>query len=194
MKVVGITGGVGSGKSMVLAHLKEAYHGMVYELDQVAKDLQRKGTSCYEEIVQCFGSGILAKDGELDRKHLAEIVFSTPEKLEQLNHIVHPAVTDYVLQEIEGARNTGVKYFFIEAALLLENDYDAICDELWYIHTSESVRRERLKASRGYTDHKIDEIIASQLPEEVFFQRCDYVIENSGDFEETKRQIGELLS
>lgn len=77
--------------------------------------------------------------------------------------------------------------------MLLENDYDAICDEIWYIHTEKEIRRERLKASRGYEDGKIEAIVASQMSDEVFRQRCDVVIENSRDFFETKQQIGELL-
>ena len=108
--------------------------------------------------------------------------------------MVHPAVREYLLSEIERQKVEHTAYFIIEAALLLENDYRAICDEIWYIHTSEDVRRQRLKESRGYDDRKISEIIASQLPESEFYAKCDAVVENDGDFEETRRQIGELLA
>lgn len=92
MKVIGITGGVGSGKSAVLKLLEEEYHAVVVQLDEVAKALQRKGTPCWKAIVEAFGREILDENEELDRKKLAQIVFQSSEKLEQLNGIVHPAV------------------------------------------------------------------------------------------------------
>lgn len=193
MKIIGITGGVGSGKSAVLEHLSSDYQAVVYLADDVARNLQQKGEICYEQIVAHFGQDILAADGQIDRAALAKIVFTDPSELQVLNRIVHPAVRTFIINEIEKNRQAGTRYLIIEAALLLESKYDEICDEIWYIHTSEEVRRIRLKASRGYDDEKISNIIASQLPEKEFFERCDAVIENSGDFEDTKKQIGELL-
>ncbi len=101
MKVIGITGGVGSGKSAVLKLLEEEYHAVVVQLDEVAKALQRKGTPCWKAIVEAFGREILDENEELDRKKLAQIVFQSSEKLEQLNGIVHPAVKQQVLLDIE---------------------------------------------------------------------------------------------
>lgn len=101
MKVIGITGGVGSGKSAVLKLLEEEYHAVVVQLDEVAKALQRKGTPCWKAIVEVFGREILDENEELDRKKLAQIVFQSSEKLEQLNGIVHPAVKQQVLLDIE---------------------------------------------------------------------------------------------
>ena len=192
MKIIGITGGVGSGKSKVLECLEQEFGAKVYQADEIAKELQKKGQTCYREMVRYFGKEILALDGEIDRPKLAGIVFKEEEKL--LNQMVHPAVREYLLSEIERQKEEHTAYFIIEAALLLENDYRAICDEIWYIHTSEDVRRQRLKESRGYDDRKISEIIASQLPESEFYAKCDAVVENDGDFEETRRQIGELLA
>ena len=166
----------------------------VYQADEIAKELQKIGQTCYREMVRYFGKEILALDGEIDRPKLAGIVFKEEEKLLRLNQMVHPAVREYLLSEIERQKEEHTAYFIIEAALLLENDYRAICDEIWYIHTSEDVRRQRLKESRGYDDRKISEIIASQLPESEFYAKCDAVVENDGDFEETRRQIGELLA
>ena len=101
MKVIGITGGVGSGKSAVLKLLEEEYHAVVVQLDEVAKALQRKGTPCWKAIIEAFGREILDENEELDRKKLAQIVFQSSEKLEQLNGIVHPAVKQQVLLDIE---------------------------------------------------------------------------------------------
>lgn len=177
MKIIGITGGVGSGKSKVLECLEQEFGAKVYQADEIAKELQKKGQTCYREMVRYFGKEILALDGEIDRPKLAGIVFKEEEKLLRLNQMVHPAVREYLLSEIERQKEEHTAYFIIEAALLLENDYRAICDEIWYIHTSEDVRRQRLKESRGYDDRKISEIIASQLPESEFYAKCDAVVE-----------------
>lgn len=192
MRVIGITGGVGSGKSTVLSHLREAFGAHVCQMDETARELQRRGAPCYEEIINTFGTGILRDDGELDRQKLGKIVFSDGEKLQQLNAIVHPAVFRQVQSEIDEKKQEGVRLFVVEAALLTEEGM-ALCDEMWYIYASTDVRRERLKRSRGYTDDKIDRMIASQPEEEAFRKACAIVIDNSGTPEETKRQIGEHL-
>lgn len=99
------------------------------------------------------------------------------------------------MQEVEKERSLGrVDFFFLEAALLIEEGYDRIVDELWYVYADEEVRRKRLKESRGYSDAKIDHIFHSQLPEEEFRRHCRRVIENNGDLQETCRQIDEVLA
>lgn len=193
MKVLGITGGVGSGKSQVLEYLHDAYGAVIRQLDGVAKELQRKGGGCYTRIVETFGMEIVTADGELDREKLAQIVFAEEEKLRVLNEIVHPEVKRQVKREIAEQKRKGTPLFVIEAALLTTAGYEEICDEMWYIYTEEAVRRERLKASRGYTDKKITDMIQSQPMEEGYRSGCTAVIDNSGSFEETKKQIGELL-
>lgn len=192
MKVLGITGGVGSGKSLVLEYLKEEYGAYICQMDETAKELQKSGTECFREIVRHFGTEIVGSDGELDRAKLGGIVFAEEEKLKKLNEIVHPAVLEHVRRDIEEKAGTGVKLYVVEAAVLTDVFRD-LSDELWYIYVREEIRRERLKASRGYTDERITRMIASQPAEEVFRETCDVVIDNSGDFEETKRQIGERL-
>ena len=192
MKVLGITGGVGSGKSLVLEYLKKEYGAYICQMDETAKELQKSGTECFREIVRHFGTEIVGSDGELDRARLGGIVFAEEEELKKLNEIVHPAVLEHVRLDIEEKAGTGVKLYVVEAAVLTDVFRD-LSDELWYIYVREEIRRERLKASRGYTDERITRMIASQPAEEVFRETCDVVIDNSGDFEETKRQIGERL-
>lgn len=193
MRIIGITGGIGAGKSKVLEYLKDAFGAKICQADEVARDLQKKGQECHTRIVEHFGNGILTPEGELDRKELGHLVFADQKKLQWLNETVHPEVKRYIAKAIEEERKKGTKLFIIEAALLIEDHYDAICDELWYIHTSENVRRERLKQSRGYTDEKIDTILRAQLAEETFRMHCSAVIDNSGTFENTKKQVGELI-
>lgn len=193
MKVIGITGGVGCGKSAVLAYLESEYAAVVTELDEVAKNLQKSGQECFGQIVAQFGVEILGDDGELDRSRLAEIVFRDPEKLAKLNTIVHPKVKEWVREDIARKRKDGVGLYVIEAALLPTAGYESICDEMWYIYAEEPVRRRRMKESRGYTDEKITQMIASQPTERMFRESCGHMIDNSGTLENTKKQIGELL-
>lgn len=193
MKVLGITGGVGSGKSEVLRYMEQEYDAVVCQLDEVAKALQKKGTDCYDKIIEQFGLEITGENGELDRKKLAAIIFQDEEKRRMLNGIVHPEVKKWVEQDIIEKEKREVPLYVIEAALLPEAGYEDICREMWYIYTEESVRRERLKKSRGYSDETISRMIRSQSPESVFRKACRIVIDNSGTFERTKKQIGEQL-
>lgn len=192
MKVLGITGGVGSGKSEVLNYLREAYGAVVCQMDETAKRLQEKGTGCFRKITEAFGPEIIGADGELDRKKLGARVFSDPEQLRLLNSIVHPEVLRSVSADIRKHTEEGTPLYVVEAALLPDVGGE-LCDEIWYIYASEEVRRERLKASRHYSDEKITDMIASQPSEETFRRACTAVIDNSGPFENTERQIGERL-
>ena len=193
MKIIGITGGVGSGKSRVLSYVEEQFSAIICQADHVAWELQKPGQKCYLQIVEHFGREILNDDETIDRKKLGQIVFNNNEELLVLNAIMHPAVKEDIRNRICNARENGSEYFIIEAALLLEDNYKQICDELWYIYTDESTRRLRLKESRAYSDEKIDAIMASQLSEEIFRKECQIVIDNSGDFEDTCYQIDEAM-
>ena len=193
MKIIGITGGVGSGKSRVLSYMETKYHAVVCQADHVAWKLQEPGQKCYAQIVSYFGENILNEDHTINRGKLGQIVFADNDKLCKLNQIMHPAVKEYISEWIHREQATATKYFIIEAALLLEENYNQICDEMWYIYCDESTRRERLRSSRGYTNEKTDAIIASQLSEEIFRKECQIVIDNSGDFEDTCYQIEKAM-
>ena len=189
MKIIGVTGGVGAGKSAVLSYLEDKYEAYVVLADQVANLLKEPGQVCYDPIVKLLGKDVLQEDGWIDRKKMGQMIFSDAALLQQVNEIIHPAVKQYIIEQIEKSRSEDVKTFIIEAALLLDDHYDEICDEVWYIFTTEEVRRMRLKESRGYTDEYITNIIKKQLSEEVFREKCDVVIDNSGSVEETRAQI-----
>lgn len=193
MKIIGITGGVGSGKSRVLSYMETKYNAVICQADHVAWKLQEPGQKCHADIVACFGEEILNADQTINRGKLGQIVFADNSKLLLLNRIMHPAVKEYILEMIREETENGTTYFFIEAALLLEEHYNLICDELWYIYCDEEIRRKRLKMSRGYTDEKIDAIMASQLSEQIFCKECQIVIDNSGDFEDTCYQIDKAM-
>lgn len=200
--ILGITGGVGAGKSTVLAYLAKKYGARILELDRVAEMLQRPGGACYENMLKLLrayaaSSGreedILLEDGSFDRSAVASLVFGDRKLLGQLNGIIHPAVREYVEAQI---RNVSPQELtVIEAALLLEERYDEICDEIWYIYASEEARRERLKKSRGYTDDKITGIMNSQKSDAYFREHCAFVVDNSSDdVENTFKQIDKGLS
>jgi len=193
MKIIGITGGVGSGKSRVLSYMESRFDAVVCQADHVAWLLQEPGQKCYAQIVKHFGREILHDDATINRKKLGQIVFGDKEELLVLNGIMHPAVKQAIVEQIKIEQENETDYFVLEAALLLEDGYKQICDELWYIYTDEMTRRYRLKESREYSDEKIDAIMASQLSEEVFQKECQIVIDNSGDFKDTCYQIDKFM-
>lgn len=195
MRFIGITGGVGAGKSAILSYLAKKPKTKVMLADEIAHDLMEPGTECYREIVARFADeDILMSDGSFDRGRLAQVIFSDVTKREAMNAIVHPAVKEYVRQQYALELQKGeLELLILEAALLIEEEYDEICDELWYIYTNEQNRRNRLKESRGYSDEKIDNIFKSQLSENEFRESTQVTIDNNGDLEETYQQIEQAL-
>ncbi|NBK93259.1 dephospho-CoA kinase [bacterium 1XD21-13] len=194
MRVIGITGGVGAGKSRILDFLEKEYEAKVFQADEAGHRVMEPGTGAFAEITRLFGREILGEDGRIDRRALGALVFSDQEKRECLNGIIHPAVKAMALEEIARTRHEGVHpLFVIEAALLIEDHYERICDELWYVYADERVRRERLRTSRGYSDEKITAVFESQLSEAEFRRHCQLVIDNSGSIEAACEQIRELL-
>lgn len=197
MKVIGITGGVGAGKSTVLEVIGDSCSCCIIIADKAAHEVEKKGQKCYRELVDLLGDDILAPDGEIDKKAMAARIFDKDnrELLNRVNDIVHPRVKEYILGLIEEHRAKGdVDWLFIEAALLIEDGYKDICDELWYICADEEVRTERLKADRGYSDEKIRDIIANQNDDAVFRANCDRVIENNGNIEELRETVMTVLN
>lgn len=194
MRVIGITGGVGAGKSKALEYLEEKYNCQVILADKVAHMLEEKGQKCYEELISLLGEEILTPDKSIDKQKMAEIIFADTDLLYKVNNIVHPAVKAFIVKTIEDKRIEGrLDFLFIEAALLIEDGYDVIVDELWYIHSDVDVRRDRLKSTRAYSDEKIDEIIQKQLSEEEFRKHCKVIIDNSGSFKAACKQIDEKM-
>lgn len=230
MRFIGITGGVGAGKSAILSYLAEKPKTKVMLADEIAHKLMEPGTECYQEIVKRFegedifscankpsgysGKGYydgISAEGEaekdrdksithsrecrpFDRIKLAQVIFGDPVKREAMNAIVHPAVKAYVRQEYEiECKKDELELLILEAALLIEEEYDEICDELWYIYTSEENRRIRLRESRGYSDEKIDYIFKSQLSEQEFRESTQITIDNNGDLVKTYQQIERAL-
>lgn len=194
MKFIGLTGGIGAGKTTVLKAMKQAYRVRTLLADEIAHELMEPGTVCYRRLRERFGKeDIWRPDGGICRERLAEVLFSDEEKRRDLNAIVHPAVKAYILGEVEKERQAGIyDYVIVEAALLIEEHYDEICDELWYVFTEPETRKKRLMADRGYSKEKAEQIFAAQLPDEVFRKYCRVVIDNNGDEAHVAEQIRRL--
>ena len=190
--ILGVTGGAGAGKSRILRYMEERYGAYLIVCDDVGAALQRKGEACYAPIADLFGCDYLLEDGELNRKKIAMAVFDDPGLLKKLTEIVHPAVKQKVREEIE--QHASYELIVVEAALLLDDHYDEICDEIWYIYASEEIRRQRLKSDRGYSDERIDEMFRTQRKEESFRELTDLTIDNSSDIiQNTCGQIDRAL-
>ena len=191
MITIGITGGVGAGKSTVLDFLAEKYQAYVMKADEIGHLEMEPGQECYEPVIALFGKQIIKDDKTIDRRQVSDVVFSHPDMLERLNEIIHPAVKRYIRRQLELKRQQGQKICVVEAALLLEDHYQEFCDTIWYIHTDQEIRIRRLMENRGYTREKSISIIASQAPEEFFRANADYVVVNNTDLKETWQQIEE---
>ena len=188
--IIGITGGIGAGKSTVLGYIRDNYNALVIFSDDVANDIKKKGYPAYDALVDLLGKEVLSEDGEIDKAKMASAIFNNKNLLKNVNNILHPAVNTFIINIIEKERAKGVYDFvFVEAALLIENGYDKIVDELWYVYASEDSRRQRLKTSRGYSDEKIDDILGKQLDDATFRKYCSFVIDNSGKLSKAAGQI-----
>ena len=198
MKVIGITGGVGAGKSALLSYIAEKYHCRILLADEIAHKVKEPGQACYEELVRLLSPAILNEDGTIHKGKMAERIFESEDLLRKVNSLIHPAVKKMILDEIAATRaEEKIDFLFVEAALLIEDGYLDIVDEMWYIYAREEIRRGRLKESRNYSDEKIDAIMNSQLREEEFRKYCSVVIDNSeglpAAFHQIDKKLGEYL-
>lgn len=197
MKILGITGGVGSGKSKVLCELKEHYNAYVVEADKVAHELMEPGQVIYKQIVHHFGEDILCKKEpyQIDRAALGLIVFNDKQCLELLNSITHPAVKHRIKELIQMKIEEGKTHLFvIEAALLIETGYKDICDEIWYVWVDKEERINRLMNSRGYTREKCLSIFSNQQEDDYYKKYANVTIYNQNSFENTSIQLKDLLN
>lgn len=189
MKVIGLTGGVGAGKSLVLTILKTKYNAEVMEADKVAHELMEPGEEGYLGIKETFGETILNSDGTINRTALGKVIFDNESAREQINSIIHPLVWKRIRQKIS-ASQAGL--IVVEFAIMGEEAED-IYDEMWYVHASEEVRMRRLLKNRGYSKERSEKMIRSQASEQEYARRCDRIIENHGSVKDLEDQLAEIL-
>ena len=185
--VIGIFGGIGSGKSLVLDILKNDYAAYVIEADKKAHELYEIGEDTYTELLELCSDKILNPDKSINRKVLADLLYNDKELLAKVNSLVHPGVWERIEKEAL-EKQKEFSYVVVEAAILPDKKYD-IYDETWYIYSDETTRRKRLKESRAYSDKQIDVIIEKQASEEEYCRFCDRVIENNSTPEKLRYSI-----
>ncbi len=189
MKVIGLTGGVGAGKSLVLTILRTKYNAEVMEADKVAHELMELGEEGYFRIKETFGEAILNSDGTINRTALGKMIFDNESAREQINSMIHPLVWKRIRQKIS-ASQAGL--IVVEFAIMGEEAED-IYDEMWYVHASEEVRMRRLLKNRGYSKERSEKMIRSQASEQEYARRCDRIIENHGSVKDLEDQLAEIL-
>ena len=153
-KVIGVAGGVGSGKSTVLDILRRNHDAVICMADELGHEVMRPGTEGFDKIRETFGEAILSPEGEIDREHLARRVYRNPDQLRRLNAIVHPLVISEIRKRI--SERDCNRLFILETALLFETGCDQLCDEVWGVVTEDEIRIRRLMDSRGYTREKAE--------------------------------------
>jgi len=190
-KVIGLTGGIGSGKSTVSQFLAEL-GAVILDADKVGHEAFKPNTKAWHEVIATFGRQIITPSGEVDRKKLGEIVFSNPESLSRLNQIMHPKMYDMMKAQIEGYRQQGVAVVVLEAAILIEANWTSLADEVWVTVAPEDKVLKRLKEQRGLDEEQTLARIRSQLSAEERAQHADVIINNEGDLDEVKAKVKEL--
>ncbi|MGK0577691.1 dephospho-CoA kinase [Macrococcus capreoli] len=191
MTVIGLTGGIASGKSTVAKFLAE--HGfVVVDADIASRKAVAPGSTGLAEIKTVFGEKVIQEDGTLDRKALGEIIFNDPSERAKLNAIVHPLVRD--IMEVE--KNAGLtqgKVVVMDIPLLFENKLEHTVDEVWVVYVPETIQKERLMARNHLTIDEAISRIKSQISIEEKKQKADKVIDNSGSLEELYTQLNCLV-
>jgi len=191
MKIIGLTGGIGSGKSTVskfLAHLG----AVVIDADKVGHEVFKPGTKAWQEVVDAFGQGIISADGTIDRRKLGEIVFSNPGARAKLNQVMHPLIYEQVKSRIGEYGKKGVAIIIVEAPLLLEVGWKSLVDEVWVTSASEATVIKRLKEQKGLPEAQSLARIRAQLTDEERIRQADVVIDTDCALDELKERVEAL--
>ena len=191
MKVIGLTGGIGSGKSTVSKFLAEL-GAVIIDADKVGHEALKPGTEVWREVVAAFGRQILTPDGDINREKLSEIVFRNSESLSRLNQIMHPRMYDMVKAQLEGYRKQGVGVVVLEAPLLIEANWASLVDEVWVTVASESTVLRRLKEKFELSEPESLARIHSQLPSEEKVKHADVIINTDCALGELRAKVEEL--
>ena len=188
MKMIGLTGGIGSGKSTVARFLKKL-GAEVVDLDKVGNEVIKKPKYTYLKLVREFGETILNKDGEIDRTKLGKIVFSDPPALERLNSIVHPEIDKFIVEKTKDCLHQSIEVLVLEAAAMLEAKRDWQVDEIWVTITPDNIALQRIKDRPGYGEAEAKARIRSQMTNEERIKRANVVINNDGTLDELEARV-----
>ena len=190
--IIGLTGGIASGKSTVSNMLKDLSIPVI-DADEEARLAVDKGEKAYNDIIAYFGTEILMEDGTIDRPKLGSIIFPNQEKRSVLNSIVHPAVREKMQQKKENYIALGHKVIVLDIPLLFESKLTHMIDKVIVVYVNEQTQLERLMHRNGYSNEEAKSRISSQLPLNEKRKLADYVIDNNGPIEETRKQLLDIL-
>jgi len=191
MKVIGLTGGIGSGKSTVASFLEEL-GAHVIDADVTGHEAIAPGTPAYREIVEFFGKEVLVPDGTINRTKLGKLVFGKREALARLESITHTRITEMVKRRLAQLNNQGVKVAVIEATLLVEGGWRPLVDEVWVTGASQQKILKRLKERSGYSENESLTRIHSQRTNTERLKEADVIIDTNGTLEEVRAKVQEL--
>ena len=192
--ILEIFGGVGSGKSVILNYLKEKYKAEIIGMDETAHELYRPGEKGFAAVRELLGDEVVAPDGTLDRKKMADILYREPALLDRLNGVIHPLVyqetEDRAKAFVRKAAEAGAPepLVVIETALPKKEKSD-IFAEVWYVYTPKEIRKLRLMRDRGYSEERVREIMSRQMSDAEYSAIADWILENDGSLEEVCRKV-----
>lgn len=188
MHVMGLTGGIGTGKTTVAQVLAEQ-GAVILDADRVGHEVYVPGRPAYDDIIGEFGADVVGDDGSIDRKKLGPIVFSSPEKLARLNAITHPRMKEIMRKKLADAEREGAKTAVLEAALLFDADWDDLTDEVWVtVVDAETAARRASQRSGIPVEQVLERIQKAQMASEERIRRSDVVIDTSGTRKDTRRR------
>ncbi|PKB66788.1 MAG: dephospho-CoA kinase [SAR202 cluster bacterium Io17-Chloro-G4] len=191
MLVIGLTGGIGTGKSEVTRML-EALGAEVINADQVGHEAYKPDSESWQEVVQAFGEDILQPNRDIDRRKLGAIVFGDPDQLAKLNQIMHPRMARIVSNQLESLRRKDVKVAVVEAALLFEAGWDSLVDEVWATDSPVETVIERLGARNGMSAEEVLKRVDSQMDRSERLRRSQVVVDNVGDVAKLESTVEKL--
>ena len=191
MFVIGLTGGIGTGKTQV-SEILESLGAAVINADLLGHEAYRPGAEAWRKVVEAFGEGVLTPQGEIDRKALGSIVFGDPTALERLNAIMHPRIYRMIEERIRDLGALGRNEVVVEAALLLEANWTSLVSELWVVTAHEDEVVRRLVGRNSMDEEAIAARIRSQMPQAERAKRADVVIDNSGSLVELRECVDRL--
>ena len=192
MKVVGLTGGIASGKSTVKKFLQELGI-LVLDTDELAHEQLLKGSGAWHDIVSNFGEEILQENGDVDRNKLGDIIFADNEKRKILEGIVHPLIKKIVQERLLAAEKKLSKLVCVDIPLLFEVGWQDLVDEIWVVYVTKAVQLARLIKRNALDEKTALRRIEKQLPMEEKCRKADFVIDNMGTFADTHRRVKELV-
>ncbi len=188
MIVIGLTGGIGTGKSEV-ARIFQELGAVLINADQIGHQAYTPHSEIWQEVVKAFGEEILQPNGEIDRKKLGSIVFADPDQLTRLNRIMHPRMARIVAQQVQELREQGADVVVVEAALLFVAGWDSLVGEVWSTESPENLVIKRLQSRSGLSQEEARKRIDSQMSAEERKSRSQVVVDNSGDLAELERVV-----